>query len=88
MRPTFVQCTTVFSVLSTAAAAQIAFTAYANDFVNPDYILAGNFGNNTQAAQATITAWASSLAVGGPWSKAMSPWRVCYRTHAIPILQV
>ncbi|KAF9473986.1 chondroitin AC/alginate lyase [Pholiota conissans] len=67
MRFTLIQCTTLVSVISTAVA-QVSFTAYANDFVDPDYILAKNFGANTQAAQASIMAWAGSTAVGGPWS--------------------
>jgi hypothetical protein len=45
-----------------------AFTSYANDFADPDYIVNGNFGKNTQAAQNTIINWAKDSAVGGPWS--------------------
>ncbi|KAF8177692.1 chondroitin AC/alginate lyase [Pholiota molesta] len=75
MRPTLIQCTTILSVISTAVA-QVSFTAYANDFVDPNYILAKDFGDNTEQAQASITAWASLLTVGGPWSvmdKAVTP---------------
>jgi hypothetical protein len=45
-----------------------ALTSYANDFVDPDFILAGKFGENTLAAQETIKSWAQELAVQGPWS--------------------
>ncbi|TFK32391.1 alginate lyase-domain-containing protein [Crucibulum laeve] len=43
-------------------------TSYANDFVNPDYVVARDFGNNTRAAQLTIVKWAKVLAQRGPWS--------------------
>ncbi|TEB29271.1 hypothetical protein FA13DRAFT_1755638 [Coprinellus micaceus] len=43
-------------------------TSYANDFVDPDYILTRNYPTNTGLAQATINAWAKSLAGRGPWS--------------------
>ncbi|KAF8064896.1 chondroitin AC/alginate lyase [Lyophyllum atratum] len=45
-----------------------ALTSYANDFVDPDFIVAGVFGKNTLAAQATILAWAQEAASEGPWS--------------------
>lgn len=68
MRPTFFHCAAVHSVICAAAADMVPFTVYANDFVNPDYILSNNFANNTGQARATITSWASSTAIGGPWS--------------------
>ncbi|CAA7263300.1 unnamed protein product [Cyclocybe aegerita] len=68
MRSTFIQLT-VLSVLTVRALAQ---TAYANDFVDPDYILAKNFGAHTYRAQQEIISWAQRLArptvVNGPWS--------------------
>ncbi|KAK0205589.1 chondroitin AC/alginate lyase [Desarmillaria ectypa] len=45
-----------------------AFTSYPNDFVDPDYILSGNFPPNTGDAQKMITQWALELASKGPWS--------------------
>ncbi|KAF8624700.1 hypothetical protein AX17_007031 [Amanita inopinata Kibby_2008] len=45
-----------------------AVTSYANDFVNPDYMLSRNYGNHTLAARKTITAWADQLNQSGPWS--------------------
>lgn len=42
--------------------------SYANDFVDPDFIVKGNFGNNTLAAQNTIIEWAKETAAGGPWA--------------------
>lgn len=46
-----------------------AVTSYANDFVDPTYVLAKDFSNITTEAQATIISWATSLASEGPWSK-------------------
>jgi len=43
-------------------------TAYANDFVDLDYILAGSFAPQTERARMTILQWARSLASDGPWS--------------------
>jgi len=45
-----------------------AYVSYANDFVDPDFIVKGNFGNNTLAAQNTIIEWAKETAAGGPWA--------------------
>ncbi|OJT05906.1 hypothetical protein TRAPUB_3256 [Trametes pubescens] len=45
-----------------------AVTSYANDFVDPTYVLAKDFSNVTAEAQATIVSWAQSLAREGPWS--------------------
>jgi len=56
---------TLFSALSLQAAGQ---TAYANDFVDPDYIVAGDYLPNTGGAQATIKSWAANLSRRGPWS--------------------
>ena len=63
VRFTLLQFITVFSFVSTA----FGQTVYANDFVDPDYILAGNFDTHTGRAQQTIISWAQKLAVGGPW---------------------
>lgn len=64
------------SLLLGSHAGVSALTSYANDFVDPDFILAGKFGNNTLAAQDTIRSWAVELAGQGPWtvmSKAVAP---------------
>ncbi|EAU83852.2 hypothetical protein CC1G_09521 [Coprinopsis cinerea okayama7 len=45
-----------------------AQTSYANEFIDPDLILAGDFANNTAAAQRMIRNWASKWASEGPWS--------------------
>ncbi|KAJ3518100.1 hypothetical protein NMY22_g13828 [Coprinellus aureogranulatus] len=65
--PSSLLLATVFSAtfLSSQVAGQ---TSYANDFVDPDYIVAGNFPTNTGLAQATINAWANTLAGRGPYS--------------------
>lgn len=44
-------------------------TSYANDFVDPDFIVLGDFGKNTLASQQTVKAWARQSASDGPWSK-------------------
>jgi len=44
-------------------------TSYANDFVDPDYILARGFPDSTHNAQVSIADWAAELAAEGPWSK-------------------
>ncbi|KAF8519600.1 alginate lyase-domain-containing protein [Hysterangium stoloniferum] len=45
-----------------------AYVSYANAFVNPDWLLAGNFSDNTLGARQTIKAWATQLAAEGPWT--------------------
>ncbi|KAG6915942.1 hypothetical protein DXG01_009208 [Tephrocybe rancida] len=62
----------IFPLLVVAGGVQ-AFVSYANDFVDPDFIVSGVFGNNTLAAQATILAWAKDSATGGPWSVTQKP---------------
>lgn len=46
-----------------------AFTSYANDFVNPNYMLARQYPGNTGGAQFSILKWADFLAAQGPWSE-------------------
>ncbi|KAF6758849.1 alginate lyase-domain-containing protein [Ephemerocybe angulata] len=58
----------VFATLLSVSLRVAGQTAYANDFVDPDYIVAGNFPTNTGGAQATINGWAKTLAAKGPWS--------------------
>lgn len=50
------------------APAVLGFTDYANDFVDPTYVLSKDFNTSTAAAQSTIVAWADGLAADGPWS--------------------
>lgn len=51
----------------TLRGAHASLVSYANDFVDPDYIVNGNFGKHTQGAQDTIVAWARQSTVGSPW---------------------
>lgn len=44
-----------------------AFTSYANDWVDPDFIV-NNLTSYTSAAQASIVDAADQLALYGPWS--------------------
>ncbi|KAF4613020.1 hypothetical protein D9613_010913 [Agrocybe pediades] len=64
MRFTLLKIATLSSFISTA----VSQTAYANDFVDPDYILAKNFAPSTYQAQLTAVKWARTLAAKGPWS--------------------
>ncbi|TCD62512.1 hypothetical protein EIP91_006786 [Steccherinum ochraceum] len=45
-----------------------SFYSYANDFVDPKFILAKNFSNTTVVAQQTILQWADEVAAKGPWA--------------------
>ena len=65
MRLTLYHIATFSSIIS----ATNARTAYANDFINPDYIVAKNFGASTYRAQVTAVKWANTLAAKGPWCK-------------------
>ncbi|KAJ7201130.1 chondroitin AC/alginate lyase [Mycena pura] len=74
MRPA--SATTLFSFflsLQLARADVQPFTSYANDFVDPSYIAAGNFPNATGGAQETIRSWAEHLSSSGPWSVTNKP---------------
>ncbi|KAJ7720916.1 chondroitin AC/alginate lyase [Mycena metata] len=51
-----------------ARADVLRFTSYANDFVDPTYIAAGNFVNTSSDAQQTVVSWAEYLSASGPWS--------------------
>ena len=46
-----------------------SLTNYANDFVNPNYVLSKNFSTTTLPARDTIIQWANASIAGGPWSK-------------------
>ena len=69
MRPTLFHLVTVVSFFSTAFSQTLVMTAYANDFVDPDYILSKNFGDNTWRSRDSIQTWAKTLASRGPWSE-------------------
>lgn len=45
-----------------------SLTSYANDFIDPDYIVGRKFPPNTEIAQKTIVQWADQYATLGPWS--------------------
>lgn len=60
----------VLGVLPTAVH---SLTSYANDFVNPDYIVGRKFPSNTVVAQKTIIQWADQYAAMGPWSECFAP---------------
>ncbi|KAJ7241668.1 chondroitin AC/alginate lyase [Mycena haematopus] len=50
------------------------FTSYANDFVDPAYIVAGKFPNATNGAQESIISWAEYISASGPWSVTDKPF--------------
>ncbi|KAF9648312.1 chondroitin AC/alginate lyase [Thelephora ganbajun] len=55
-------------VLGALPTAVHSLTSYANDFVDPDYIVGRKFPANTAIAQKTIVRWANEYATLGPWS--------------------
>jgi hypothetical protein len=63
MRPAF-----VIWFLAGVAPAVHSLTSYANDFVDPDYILSKHFNSFTSEAQSSIIQWADDLTSQGPWS--------------------
>jgi len=50
-----------------------SLTSYANDFVDPDYIVGKQFPANTVIAQKIIVQWADQYAALGPWSTCLTP---------------
>ena len=59
----------VLGVLPTAVH---SLTSYANDFVDPDYIVGKQFPTNTVIAQKIIVQWADQYATLGPWSTCLA----------------
>jgi hypothetical protein len=49
------------------AVVTIGYTDYDNDFLDPTYILSGDFDTSTTGAQQSIIEWADMLAAQGPW---------------------
>ena len=49
-----------------------SLTSYANDFIDPDYIVGKRFPANTVIAQKTIVQWADQYATLGPWSMCLT----------------
>jgi hypothetical protein len=56
-------------ILAGVAPVVHSLVSYANDFVDPDYIVSKAFSNYTVEAQSTVVQWADELAAQGPWSK-------------------
>ena len=52
--------------------AATAYTSYPNAFADPNFILAGKYDAQTQAAQQSIIAWADELNAQSPWCKSRS----------------
>ena len=61
-------CGVLLLVLGVLPTAVHSLTSYANDFVDPDYIVRKQFPTNTVIAQKTIVQWANQYATLGPWS--------------------
>ena len=57
-----------FTVFSFATLGR-AYINYANDFIDPTYVLSKSFSATTVPAQQTILAWAEQSTEGGPWSE-------------------
>lgn len=65
-------CGALLFVLGTLTTAVHSLTSYANDFVDPDYIIGKQFPTNTVIAQKTIVQWADQYATLGPWSMCLA----------------
>ncbi|PFH51147.1 hypothetical protein AMATHDRAFT_143319 [Amanita thiersii Skay4041] len=63
-----------FLSLSLFVSASYGYTSYANDFIDPEFVLARQYVNNTMGAQATIKDWADELAAQGSWSVTSKPF--------------
>ncbi|EIN14695.1 chondroitin AC/alginate lyase [Punctularia strigosozonata HHB-11173 SS5] len=46
----------------------LSLTSYANDFIDPSYVVSKSFNSTTAEAQESIVEWAIQLAEFGPWS--------------------
>jgi hypothetical protein len=66
---------TIASIFSTAFS--LKPNAYANDFVDPGYILSNSFGDDTRPSRDSIQTWAKTLASRGPWSEPLAPGLFC-----------
>jgi hypothetical protein len=66
--PLFFTFLTAILLFGGATVVHAAAASYANVFVDPNFIVARHFANNTLAAQQTIVSWAQELAAQGPWS--------------------
>ncbi|KII91574.1 hypothetical protein PLICRDRAFT_105018 [Plicaturopsis crispa FD-325 SS-3] len=58
----------ILSTLLISVVHSLNVSSYANDFVDPDYILARSFNETTTAAQQSIIQWADEYTAKGPWS--------------------
>ncbi|KAF4602991.1 hypothetical protein EYR38_003395 [Pleurotus pulmonarius] len=64
---TFFRVLAIFNLFASLASVHAA-TSYANDFVDPDYVLAKDYGSSGSPAKLTIAGWARELAAKGPWT--------------------
>ena len=58
-----------------------SLTNYANDFIDPAYVVSKNFSVKTTRAQSTILDWADATIEGGPWSKSLIAMVTCRRAN-------
>ena len=65
-------CGALLLVLGALPTAVHSLTSYANDFVDPDYVVGKQFPANTVVAQRTIVQWADEYATLGPWSTCLT----------------
>ncbi|KAI0342368.1 chondroitin AC/alginate lyase [Trametopsis cervina] len=66
--------TSILLLLAATIPAVHSYINYANDFVNPNYVVSKNFSATTIPAQYTIQQWANASADGGPWSVTSKPY--------------
>jgi hypothetical protein len=61
----------------TSADLNVPFTSYDNDFIEPSYILGGNWNETTVVSQESIVQWANWLAEQGPWCMFFFRYHLC-----------
>lgn len=59
---------TFLLLAATLVPAVYSLTNYANDFIDPNYVLAKGWNYTTLPSQKVIIQWANQATEGGPWS--------------------
>jgi hypothetical protein len=70
----FLTASALYLLASLSVPAVHSLVSYANDFVDPDYVLGktwnvSSLGQKTSLAKETIVQWADDLNSQGPWSE-------------------
>ena len=82
---------TFLLLAATLVPAVHSLTNYANDFIDPNYVLAKGWNYTTLPSQKIIIQWANQATEGGPWSASQCVTGamfsdICFRCHveAVP----